>query len=125
MSLDVMTNKITWWGHVATTLQLPSFLGASSIERVIYQRRLIFVLWNGWKNLLPKSRKVRKKNQIPEYHAPSPEGYDKEDTRSINEKPPNLVGYWGGKPKDPWNVIGKKPPNLQIGYFLGRKPEEG
>ena len=27
--------------------------------------------------------------------------------------------YWGEKPKDPWNVIGEKPPNLQVGYFLG------
>ena len=24
-----------------------------------------------------------------------------EDTRLINEKSPNPVGYWGGKPKDP------------------------
>ena len=32
--------------------------------------------------------------------------------------------YWGGKPKDPWGVIGEKSPNLQIGYFLEGKPRE-
>ena len=31
------------------------------------------------------------------------------------------MGYWGGKPKDPWSMIGEKPPNLQVGYFLGGK----
>ena len=30
--------------------------------------------------------------------------------------------YWGGKLKDPWSVIGKKPPNLQVRYFLEGKP---
>ena len=24
--------------------------------------------------------------------------------------------YWGKKPKDLWNVIDEKPPNLQVGY---------
>ena len=71
----------------------------------------------GEKTSCLSNRKVRRKNQIPEYHAPSSEGYDEEDTRSIDEKPPNPVGYWGGKPKDPWSVIGEKPPNLQVGYF--------
>ena len=57
-------------------------------------------------------RKVRKKNQIYEYHAPSPEGYNEEDIRLIDEKLPNPVGYWGEKLKDPWSVIGEKLPNL-------------
>ena len=86
------TNKITWWGHVATILQVLSFLGVSSVERVIYQRRLVFVLWNGWKNLLPTNRKVRRKNQIPKYPAPSPKRYNEEDTRLIDEKLPDTVG---------------------------------
>ena len=43
------------------------------------------------KNLLPTSRKVRKKNPISEYHAPSPEGYDKEDTRLIDK---NFLIQW-------------------------------
>ena len=60
-------------------------------------------------------RKVRKKNQIFKYHVPSPEGYNEEDTRLIDEKPHNLVEYWGGKPKDLWSVIGEKPPN-QVEY---------
>ena len=34
---------------------------------------------------------MRKKNQIPEYLAPSPKGYNEEDTRSIDEKPSNPV----------------------------------
>ena len=45
------------------------------------------------------NRKVRGKNQIPEYHAPSPEGYNEEDTRLIDEKPPNLVGVLKKKTK--------------------------
>ena len=35
---------------------------------------------------------MKRKNQILEYHAPSPEGYNEKDTRLINKKPPNLVG---------------------------------
>ena len=62
-------------------------------------------------------KKMRKKNQIPEYHTSSPERYDEKDTRSINEKSPHPVGYWGGKPKNLWSVIGEIPPNLQVGYF--------
>ena len=99
MSLGGMTNEITWRGHMATTLQLHSFLGASSVERVIYRRRLVFVLWNGWKNLLPINKKVRRKNQIFEYPSPSPKGYDEENTRSIDEKPPNPVGVLWKKTK--------------------------
>ena len=38
------------------------------------------------------NRKVRRKNQILEYHAPSSEGYNEEDTRTIDKKPPNPVG---------------------------------
>ena len=44
---------------------------------------------------------MRKKNQIPEYHAPSPVGIMRKIREQlINEKPPNQVGYQGGKPKD-------------------------
>ena len=43
---------------------------------------------------------MRRKNQIPEYHTPSPKGSIKMiREQSINEKPPNPVGYWGKKPK--------------------------
>ena len=35
--------------------------------------------------------KMKKKNQIFEYHAISSEGYNEKNTRSIDEKPPNLV----------------------------------
>ena len=54
-------------------------------------------------------KKMRKKNHISEYHAPSPVGtMRKIREQSINEKPFNLVGYWGGKQKDLWGVIGEK-----------------
>ena len=68
-------------------------------------------------------RKVRKKKQILEYYAPRPERYNEEDTRLIDEKPFNPVRYWGRKPKDPWIVIGKKPPN-SVGV-LRRKTKRG
>ena len=35
------------------------------------------------------NKKMKRKNQIFKYHAPSSEGYNEEDTRSINKKPPN------------------------------------
>ena len=100
-------------GYVAMTLQLLSFLGVSSVEHIIYQRHLVFVLWSGWKNLLPTSRKVKKKNQIPEYHALSPKGYNEEDMRLIDEK--NLLTQWDTEEENRkiykmWLV--KKPPNL-------------
>ena len=39
-------------------------------------------------------KKVRRKNYIPEYYTPSPvETMRKICEQSINEKPPNLVGY--------------------------------
>ena len=44
-------------------------------------------------------RKMKRKNQIPEYYAPSPKKYDKEDTKSIDKKPPNPVEYWRKKTK--------------------------
>ena len=47
------------------------------------------------------NRKVRKKNQISEYNAPSPDKYDEEDTRSINENLLTQWEYWGRKPKKP------------------------
>ena len=40
---------------------------------------------------------MRKKNQISEYHSPSPKGYDKKNTRLIDEKPPNPLGVLGKK----------------------------
>ena len=138
MLFKVMTNKITWQGHMATILQLLSFLGTSSIERMFHQCLLVFDLLNSWKNLLPISKKVRRKNQIPEYHVPSPGRLMKIiHEQSINEKPPNQVKYLGRKPKNlkyvwwktsqPWRKMGeenrkiyevwlvKKPPNL-VGY---------
>ena len=47
MLLDVMTNEFTWRGHMAMTLQLPSFLGTSSIKRVILSTSfgIRFVEW--------------------------------------------------------------------------------
>ena len=44
MLFKVMTNKIIWWDHVVTMLQLPSFLSASSAERMFYPCRLVFDL---------------------------------------------------------------------------------
>ena len=29
---------------------------------------------------------------------------------------------WGKKSEDLWSMIGEKPPNLQVKYFLKRKP---
>ena len=52
---------------------------------------------------------MRRKNHIPDYHAPSPIGtMRKICEQSIDEKPHNLIGYWGEKPKDLWSVIGEK-----------------
>ena len=47
----------------------------------------------GEKPLAYQIGKMRKKNQILNYHASSSEGYDQEDTRLIDEKPPNPMGY--------------------------------
>ena len=121
MLFKVMTNKITWQGHVATTLQLPSFLGASSVERMSHQRCLVFDLWNGWKNFLPTSRKVRKKNQIPRYHAPSPEG----TMRKIRDRSmKNLLTQWDTEEENRkiLSVFGEKPPNPD--RKRGRKTED-
>ena len=41
-------------------------------------------LWNNWKNFLLIDRKVRKKNQISEYHAPSLKEYDEDNIRVID-----------------------------------------
>ena len=86
-----MTNEITWQGHVATTLQLPFFFGANFVEHMFHQCYLVFDLWNGWKNFLLTSRKVRKKNLIPRYHASSLKGtMSKIRNRSIK----NLLTQW-------------------------------
>ena len=45
-------------------------------------------------------KKVRRKNQIPKYYAPSPKEYNKKDMKLIDKKPPNPMGNWGGKPDD-------------------------
>ena len=99
-------------GHVASTLQLLSFLGASSIERMFHQYHLIFNLWNGWKkNLLPTNKKMRKKNQIPKYHVPSPE----ETMRKIRDRSmKNLLTQWNIEEENQkiLNMFDKKPPNL-------------
>ena len=109
---------------VATALQLPSFLGASSDERVAIDIAVdVVYLIRGTveKNLLPIDRKVKRKNQIPEYHAPSPGGtmrtiqdrlmknlliqWDiEEENQTIHEVwlVKNLLTQWdswGGKPK--------------------------
>ena len=53
------------------------------------------------KNLLPINKKVKKKNQISKYHILSLRRLIKIIyQQSINEKPPNLIGYQGEKPKD-------------------------
>ena len=38
------------------------------------------------KNLLPTNKKVKRKDPIPEYYAPSAKGYDEKNTRSIDKK---------------------------------------
>ena len=96
-------------GHVAMTLQLLFYLGTSSVERMSDQHCLVFDLWNEWKNLLPINKKVKIKNQIPKYYTSSLiEMMRKIRKQLINEKPPNLVWYYGGKLKNLWNVIDEK-----------------
>ena len=85
---------------MATILQLPSFLGASSAERMFCLWYLLCEIVEKVSYLLDK--KVRKKNQIPEYHVFSPKGYD-EDWYMSNQsmiKSSNLMGYLGAKLKD-------------------------
>ena len=113
-----MTNKITWRGYVAMILQLCSFLGANSVERMFYQRRLVFDLWNGWKNFLLTSKKVRKKNQIPRYHALSSKGTMKKirdwsmknllTQRDIEEENRKILIVFGEKPSNSSGKQGKK-----------------
>ena len=43
------------------TLLLSFFIDANSIEEIFNQYCMIFDLWNSWKNLLPTSKKLRKK----------------------------------------------------------------
>ena len=78
---------------MATTLQLPFFLGTGPLNV-----SSINVVWNLFCGIVEKTsclldRKVRWKNQISEYHTPSSKGYNEEDTRSIDEKHPNPMGY--------------------------------
>ena len=48
------------------------------------------------------NKKVRKKNQIPEYYTFShKELMEIIREQSIDEKPPNLIEFWGKKPKNP------------------------
>ena len=86
----------------------------------------------GEKNLLPMNRKIKKKNQILKYHAPSPEETMKkirdqliknlliqwdteEENRKIlnvfGKKPPNPDGKRGKKTGKILSVFGEKPPN--------------
>ena len=44
---------------------------------------------------------MRRKNQISEYYAPSLKGYNEEDRRLIDEKPPNPIENWEEKLGDP------------------------
>ena len=65
----------------------------------------------GEKNLLPMNRKVKKKNQIPKYHAPSPE----ETMRKIRDRlMKNLLIQWDTKKeiRKILSVFSKKSPNL-------------
>ena len=83
------------WDHVIRSrdhdITIASLLGASFVECVIHQRRWYLFSGRDEKTSCLLDKKMRKKNQIPEYHAYIPEGYDKEDTRLIDEKPPNPV----------------------------------
>ena len=46
-------------------------------------------------------RKIKKKNQIPKYHTFSLiKTMKKICEQSVDVKPSNLMGYWGGKLKD-------------------------
>ena len=99
-------------GHMATILQLPSFLGASSVERMFNQRCLVFNMeCVKKKNLLPTNRKVRKKNQIPKYYAFSSE----ETIMKIQDgSTKNLLTQWDTEEENRkiLTVFGEKPPNL-------------
>ena len=80
-------------------ITIASLLGASFVEHIIHQR-----CWYSFYEMCKKTsclsdRKVRRKNQIPEYSTPSLKGYDEEDTKSINKKLPNLVGVLRKKTK--------------------------
>ena len=97
-------------GHVVTTLQLLFFLDASSIERMFHQCCLVFHLWNGWKNFLLTSRKVRKKNRIPKFYVFSP----KRTMRKIRDRSiKNLLTQWDTKKENQkiLSMFGEKPSN--------------
>ena len=72
-------------GHDIT---IASLLGASSVKRVTHLSTSFGICFMEWvkKTSCLSDRKVKRKNQVPKYHAPSPEGYDEEDTRSIDKK---------------------------------------
>ena len=46
---------------------------------------------------------------------------NKKNMRSIHKKTLNLMRNWKKKLEDLWNIIGEKPPNLQVKYFLRKK----
>ena len=106
----VNINEITWQGHKAITLQLPTFLGASFIEHIFHQRHLVFDLWNGWKKFLPTSRKIRKKNQILKYHTLCLEATMKKIRNWLIK---NLLTQWNTEEENRkiLSVFSKKLPN--------------
>ena len=56
----------------------------------------------GEKSSCLSDRKVRKKNRIPEYHTPSPEGYD-EDWCVNNQSMKNLLTQLDTEEEN-WNI---------------------
>ena len=67
---------------------------------------------------------MRRKNQIPEYYNSSPKGYNKEDTKLIDEKLPNPVGELKKEIEKSQVYFEEKLSNLQVEYFLERKSRE-
>ena len=64
----------------------------------------------GEKNLLPTNRKVRKKNEIPKYYAPSPKGTMKKIQDQLIK---NLLTQWDIEEENQkiLSVFGEKSPN--------------
>ena len=78
---------------------------------MIYQCCIVFDLWNSWKNFLFMSKKVKKKNQIPKYHVPSPKGIIK---KIWDWSIKNLLTLWDTEEENQkiLNMFGEKPLNL-------------